>query len=156
PTLQADRPDEVAVAIRALDACDSLPLVLVQHLEQVLLAAGPSADLAPHLGLEPRSRPFGERQAEALKRRLGPAVDVGEPALEAAELWFVLVQVLDQHGDSRQAPSAHRGEAEHRGLLLGRHTEERVWRICLVAVFGEPDRFPPEVALGEDEELREG
>ena len=39
--------------------------------------------------------------------------------------------------------------------LLRRHAEERVGRIRLVAVLGEPDRLRPEGAPDEDEELRE-
>ena len=135
---------------------DRLPHVLTKHLEPVRLPPGPPvADLAPHHRLEPDAPHLCERQLEPLQRGLRPVVREDEPGLEAAEHELVAVEVLDQHRDPRQPPRAHRRQAEQRRLPLRRDTEERVGRIRLVAVLGQPDRLRPEVAPDEDEELRD-
>ena len=101
----------------------------------------------------PASAHLSEGQPECLQRGLPAVVHEHEPGLEPAQLWLVAVQVLDQHRHPRQPPRAHRGEAEIRRLPLEGHAQERVRRICLVAVLRQPDRLRPEVALDEDEEL---
>ena len=99
----------------------------------------------------PPSPHLREGQPESLQRGLPAVVREHEAGLEAAERELVAVEVLDQHRDPRQPPRSHRGEAEQRRLPPGGHAQERVRRLRLVAVLGQPDRLRPEGAPDEDE-----
>ena len=153
--LEADRPDEDAVVVCQPVGADRLP-----HVPRGAPPAGTASARAVRRGSDPRATVrdpcrciCANGSLNACSDGLRAVVREDEPGLEAAEHELVAVEVLEQHRDPRQPPRAHRGEADHVRLPLERDAEERVRRIRLVAVLGQPDRLRPEGALDEDEEL---
>ena len=111
------------------------------------------AQLAPEPGQAALPRDLGERRLERRERGLLLVRERHEPTLEAGNVRLVAIEEVDQQVDARRPVGDVRPFADVASLQRRRNAEQPIGWIRLVAVLGQPDTRPREVARDEEHEL---